>query len=322
MSLVSAIIPTYNRADLLERALVSVAQQDHRLIEAIVIDDGSTDGTPQVLDELKPVLAERGVELITHRQQNERAPKARNTAMKMARGDYFAFLDSDDLWRPRHVSTLLKLLAEQPQAGLAFCGIQVVNLNDRVIMERATHLPPDPKTGVLPRPFDRIVRHMPFQTSAVILPRRVIDDVGDFDLGLPVVEDWDLWYRISKKYDFVYTTECLACNREHPDNLPKFSLLALRGNLRMNLRHLPDVHDPGAREALTGRIRWHMLILQEELLRQGAKCGDDVELLDHPLAPTTMRYRCGRSLRSMPRWMGRTYARMVKWLGQKTRGEA
>jgi hypothetical protein len=232
-----------------------------------------------------------------------------------------AFLDSDDLWRPACISTLARLLEEHPSAGLAFCGIDVIDPDDRHVKFREMRLDDLPPTGLLPKPFDRIVRYMPFQTSGVMVRRSVIDRLGDFDLDLPVVEDWDLWYRVSKLFDFAYTTQPLACNREHPANLPKFSLLALRGNLRMNLRHLPDVRDPSGREALAERIAWHILLLQEELLRQGLSSNGYDEFLRHELAPRSMRYRLGRCMRWMPRFIGRAYAGLIRWMGRKSRNQ-
>src|SRR6266568_2634585 len=199
---VSAIIPTYNRADLLARALDSVIAQDHRPLEAVVIDDGSTDHTPRVIEAYRHKLREQGVNFIFHRQQNGRAPKTRDI------------------------------------------GIRGRN------------------EGVLHRPFERILRYMPMQTSGVMVRRSVIDDIGDFDLDLPVVEDWDLWYRIAKKYDFAYTLKCLACNRCHPDNLPKYDMVALTSSVRLNTKHLPDVSDPETRDILTQRIERQCTLLQ------------------------------------------------------------
>lgn len=319
--LVTAIIPTYNRADLLVRALASVAKQDYRPLEAIVIDDGSTDHTPRVLQEQEGALRRCEVSLVTHYQSNGRAPKARNTAMKRARGEYFAFLDSDDLWRPAHVRTLAELLDRYPSAGLAFSGIAVIDPDDRWVKDRPTELPPEPRTGLLPRPFEHILRYMPTQTSGVMVRRQVMDEIGDFDLDLPVVEDWDLWYRISKQYDFAYCTEPLACNREHPSNLPKYSVMALTSGLRMNLKHLPDVRDPRTRDILEARMRKQILLLQEELLRERRRDPQSLPFLRHALAPRSMRFVLGRWLLGLPRPLGRAYAGIIRWLGNRSRGQ-
>jgi hypothetical protein len=143
----------------------------------------------------------------------------------------------------------------------------------------------------------------------------VIEHLGDFDLDLPVVEDWDLWYRIAKAYDFAYTKRPLACNRTHGDNLPKADRIALTSNLRMNLKHLPDVRDPNARRLLLGRMQRQFTLLQEELLREG-RGRDGLEgLLDHELAPRTKRYALGALLGKGPGVVGQLYARLIRAMG-------
>src|SRR5678816_1872432 len=127
---VSAIIPTYNRADLLARALDSLIAQDYRPLEAVVIDDGSTDHTPRIIEAYRHKLRGQGVNFIFHRQQNGRAPKARNVGMQLATGPLLAFLDSDDLWLPQFCSALVHLLEKFPSAGLAFSGIHVIDNQD------------------------------------------------------------------------------------------------------------------------------------------------------------------------------------------------
>jgi glycosyltransferase involved in cell wall biosynthesis len=314
-NLVSTIIPTFNRARLLERALDSVIAQDHRPLEVVLVDDGSTDDTPAVIERYSKKLAEQDVRLLVHRQQNGRAPKARNVGMKLARGTYFAFLDSDDLWRPTLVSTLVTLLRQHPSAGLAFSGITVIDADDRVTSMRDAGLQGHGASGALHRPFDLIMRYMPFQTSGVIVRRAVIEALGDFDLNLPVVEDWDLWYRIAKAYDFAYTLEPLACNRSHADNLPKYDVLALNSNLKMNLKHLPDVKETATREMLLDRMQRQFTLLQEELLRTGKRSDALEELLKHEMAPRTVRYTLGSVMAAGPAWIGRTYARLIRAVG-------
>src|SRR5436190_16134364 len=118
--LVSTIIPTYNRAALLVRALDSVAAQGYRPIEVVIVDDGSTDDTVDVVASRRQYLATKGIDVIFHQQQNQRAPKARNVGMKLARGTLFAFLDSDELWLPEFVGAVVRLPDEDPQCGMGF----------------------------------------------------------------------------------------------------------------------------------------------------------------------------------------------------------
>src|SRR3954465_2407484 len=108
--LVSTIIPTYNRAPLLVRGLDSVAAQGYRPIEVVIVDDGSTDNTVDVVASRRQFLPSRGIDGIFPPQKNQQAPKARNVGMQLARGSLFAFLDSDDLWLPSFLQTVVRLL--------------------------------------------------------------------------------------------------------------------------------------------------------------------------------------------------------------------
>jgi glycosyltransferase involved in cell wall biosynthesis len=319
--LVSTIIPTYNRAPLLVRALDSVAAQKYRPIEVVIIDDGSTDNTVDVVTSRRQHLAEHGIDVIFHQQRNQKAPKARNVGMKLARGTLYAFLDSDDLWLPEFLGTVVRLLDEHPECGMAFSGILGIDYDDRVFAERRMYLPPEPEEAVLREPFNHIIRYMPTQTSGVVVRRSVIDDVGDFDLSLPVVEDWDLWYRIGKRYDMAYTTRGLACNRNHPDNLPKSDTLALSGNVKMNLRHLPDVTDPFSREVLTLRLRKQITLLQEQIMREGKHANGYTPLLENEMSPETWRFKLGSLMREQPQWVGQLYAWAIRAMGEYQRNE-
>ena len=319
-TLISAIIPTYNRADLLARALRSVAAQEHRPIEAIVIDDGSTDHTPSIIAAHERSLRNSGIDLRYHRQPNAGVAIARNTGFKLARGSYIGLLDSDDLWRPSFCSTLARLLDKHPGAVLAFSGIAVIDDDDRVWKVRDSGMRGFPHEGVLRQPFEAILRYMPLQTSGVMIRRTALESVGSFQPDLSIGEDWDLWYRIARRFDFAYTLEPLACNRSHPDNLPKYDLTALTCNLRVNLKYLPDVKNPETRQVLLDRIERQFTLLQEELLREGETGNGHSHLLRHELAPQTPRFELGSMIARGPGWMGQGYGWLVRALGDLKRG--
>jgi glycosyltransferase involved in cell wall biosynthesis len=313
--LVTAIIPTYNRAALLARALTSVAAQEYRPIEVLVIDDGSTDATPQMIPEQERLLAAQGIPLTYHRQANAGPGQARNAGISLSRGSLLSFLDSDDFWKPEFVSTLHRLLSSHPSAGLAFGGYLAVDRNERLIKQRDTGLPPQPEEGLMPRPFEAILRHMPMGTPCVMVRRSVIDDVGSFDVSFRLGEDWDLWYRIARKYDFVYSQRGLTCCREHPNNTPKFTAAALADQVRLIHKHLPDVAGRETRSVLVRRLRRCTTLFQEQLLREGLAANGNQDLLQHPLAPRTLRFFLGRMVGRQPIWVGRAYARLVRALG-------
>jgi glycosyltransferase involved in cell wall biosynthesis len=319
--LVSAIIPTYNRAALLARALESVIAQTYRPIEAVVVDDGSTDNTDEVIDRYRTKLEEAGISLVYYKQSNGKAPLARNNGIKLSKGPLIAFLDSDDLWKPGLVDALAGLLARYHTAALAFCGILVIDENDIVWKERSMRMDDLPPEGILEKPFHRLIKYMPLQTSGVMIRRSVIEELGDFNLDMPVVEDWDLWYRISKLHDFAYTQRGLACNRWHDDNLPKLDITALSSSLKMNLQHLPDIQDEQARCAMRARLRRQFTLLQEELLRAGKGRNGCSQLLSHEQAPRTARFMAGSIAAKSPAWVGRSYGRLVRAVGMLRRGD-
>ena len=313
--LVSAIIPSFNRAALLVRAFTSVAAQDYRPLEAVVVDDGSTDKTPELIAEQQRLLAHSGVELIYHRQPNAGPAAARNTGVALSHGGQLCFLDSDDYWDAQFISTLQRLLASNPPAGLAFCACTVVDEKERRIRERRSRLPSHPLEGILPRPFEAIFRYMPLSTPCVMVHRRVIDDVGVFDPAIRVGEDWDLWYRIAMKYDFVYTLRALSFFREHPENTPKFTADALAQRVRLIHKYYPLATEPLTHKVVGRRLHWEATLLQEQLMREGLGARKYLDLLEHPLSPRSLRFRLGGFIRRRPDWAQQAYARLIRALG-------
>jgi hypothetical protein len=314
--LVSVVVPTRDRARLLGRALDSIAKQQYRPIQAVVVDDGSRDETPRVIEGNAPKLAAAGVELLVHRlPEPAGVALARNTGIECSTGAVVAFLDSDDLWRPPFLSTLVSLLERHPSCGLAFTGVEAIDEHDRSTGIRASGLPAAPHEGVLRTPFETIARQMPFFTSSVAVRREVLDASGLFDTSLVVGEDWDLWYRLAKRWDFAYTLEPLACNRIHGGNTQKDSAIALACRLTVALRHLGDVRDSRTRAALVEQIRQDQTFLQEALLREGQDAGRYGGLLRNDIAPRSFRYRLGRALLAAPPGLRNAYAVSVRRAG-------
>ncbi|MCB9935652.1 MAG: glycosyltransferase family 2 protein [Planctomycetes bacterium] len=118
--LVSAIVPTYRRPQLLERSLGSVLRQTYRPLELVVIDDGSGDDTPDVLESFSERARQAGVEYTWFSKQNGGPAQARNAGMERAKGELLAFLDDDDRWYPQKLETQLALMRTHPQAGVSF----------------------------------------------------------------------------------------------------------------------------------------------------------------------------------------------------------
>lgn len=196
---VSVIIPTYNRADLVVRALRSVLDQTYQNFEVIVIDDASEDNTR---DAVKSFNDER----ITYIRQNENkgGSAARNRGIKVTKGKYIAFLDSDDEWLPEKLEKQVALFESVPlKVGAIYTGLVYIKEDNKQLGKRIPELEGDISKHVV---FDNCVGPL----SSGIVRKECLENCGLFDERLPACQDWDIWIRIAKKYDFAFLEEPLV----------------------------------------------------------------------------------------------------------------
>lgn len=181
---VSIILPTFNRADFLSRALDSVRSQSFREWECIVVDDGSTDETAELLAS----ASREDVRLRPIRLSHGGLPgRTRNAGLNASRGEFVAFLDDDDLWLPHKLETQVSLFEAQPEIAMTFSRVE--RFGDA--------------TGPWPRrlPERLSLRHLlasnPVACSTVVVRQSVLERTGPFDESLRVAEDFELWIRIA-----------------------------------------------------------------------------------------------------------------------------
>ena len=182
---VSVIIPSYKTAGLIAACLDSAFAQTYSDFEAIVVNDGSPD-TPELEKVLQPYIDR----IVYIKQENKRAAGARNNAIRNARGEFVAFLDSDDTWMPDHLSSQMQLFAEDPSLDLVYCdGILVLDAAQECrFMEKC------PSTGQAT--FDAlIVERCQIPISTVVARKRRLVDAGLFDEKLARCDDYDMWVR-------------------------------------------------------------------------------------------------------------------------------
>jgi GT2 family glycosyltransferase len=221
--LVSVVIPTYNRAHCVAEAVDSVLAQTHRRVEVVVVDDGSSDGTPALLE--RRYGSDPRVRSL--RQENRGVSAARNVGLRVATGDYVALLDSDDVWKPWKLELQLRCLAHFADAGMIWTDMEAVDPNDRVVsarylrtMYRASYrwFPSSDSLFSQSVSIDALVPAVPpecagtrafagdlssamimgnlVHTSTVLLRRERLERVGGFDEGLKVSgEDFDFHLR-------------------------------------------------------------------------------------------------------------------------------
>ena len=192
--LISVIIPTFNRAALLSRAIDSVLMQTHRNNEIIVIDDGSTDHTASV-------VAEYGSAVRYFHQNNAGASASRNRGIREAGGTLIAFLDSDDTWHPEKLSRQAALFSTAA-IGAAHCAIRVEHTERGGT--KGLYYPGDALDI-----HDVLALRIPWPT-AMMVRRDVLLEVGGFDETLVASEDWELCIRIANKYILAGIPEVLA----------------------------------------------------------------------------------------------------------------
>ncbi|WP_205413101.1 glycosyltransferase family 2 protein [Austwickia chelonae] len=185
--LVSVIVPAYRRAGTIRRAVESALTQTVTDLEVIVVDDGSRDGT----DEVVRSIGDDRVRLFTH-ETNRGGNAARQTGMDQARGTWLAFLDSDDLWLPEKLEKQLQRLAEHgPQYGFCYTWYDI-ELND------GSFLPPrEVRVEGLHRP-ELIAEPLVGTFSTMMVSRAVAEQVGGVDLTLPACQDWEFVVRVSQ----------------------------------------------------------------------------------------------------------------------------
>ena len=220
---VSVIIPTYNYARFLREAIDSALAQTRPALEVIVVDDGSTDGT-------RELLAEYGGRIRVLSQQNQGVAAARNAGIGAANGEYLAFLDSDDAWYPRKLELQMLRFEQEPHLGLVHCGAERIDAEGRTLDTTTGGMEGDVAEAMLR--LDREVI-MP-QGSSIVVPKRIAMDLGGFDVRLPPSEDWDFCYRVVSRYSIGYVPVALVRYRLHGSgihmNIPRMEramLLAL-----------------------------------------------------------------------------------------------
>jgi len=184
--LVSVIIPTFNRAWAVGKAIDSVLSQDYPNVELIVVDDGSGDQTWPLLSAYKETL------LPIH-QSNQGVSAARNRGIAAAAGDLIAFLDSDDYWLPGKVSEQVAFFKSHPNALI--CQTEEIWIrNGRRVNPRRRH---QKAAGDIFIPSLALCLVSP---SAVMVKKALFTEIGGFDEDLPACEDYDLWLRVSCRY--------------------------------------------------------------------------------------------------------------------------
>ena len=197
---ISVVIPTYNRRDLVQRAIDSVMAQTAGRHEIIVVDDGSTDGTADAL------LSAHGDRIRLLRQANAGVSAARNAGMRQATAPLIALLDSDDLWHPHKSCLQMEWLRANPEFGMVLCDVRRIEADGRLIdvFRRRDFIVED---GWI---LHWILRNPSLVPASVMFRREVLDEVGGFDESLRTAEDIDFHLRVASRWQVGVVEEILV----------------------------------------------------------------------------------------------------------------
>ncbi len=206
----------YNSANTIERALLSVVNQDYRNpVEIIVVNDGSTDNSVQIVENFIAINQNKRIKLFS--QENGGVSKARNTGLKNAKGDFIAFLDSDDVWLTNKLSFQMKILEKNSSVellGAAFEGFYFEKKREGDLFQVE---------------FKNLIFKNYFQPSTVILRKYVVDEIGFFDETQKYAEEGNFFFRVSQRFN------CFFCNQKlitYGEGKQGFGVSGLSANLK------------------------------------------------------------------------------------------
>ena len=209
--LISVIIPTYNHGEFIEESIKSALAQTYKNIEIIVVDDGSIDDTPRIIEGL-------GGQVSYYYQTNKGQSAARNLGINKAKSEFLAFLDADDVWLRNKLDLQIKELQNNPRVGMVACGAELMDESGNFI------------ANYVPKNFtnhDNLLKALyigqiiPGSASGVLVRKQCFETVGYFDERIKIGPDWDMWLRIAKQFEIYFIEEPLILIRR-TFNKPQF----------------------------------------------------------------------------------------------------
>ena len=250
--LVSVIIPNYNYGVFLLEAVESVFAQTYKNIEIIVVDDGSTDHS---IDILTPHVSH--IKLVV--QKNSGVSIARNKGLEKATGDYVCFLDSDDVWLPKKIELQLKELNSNPRACV-YTGIELFGEDNTSPVQVYPKYRGNLIWHFLRNPGRSIVL---LGCSTAILPTEIARRVGGFDSSFSFSADWDFFRRVAEVTDLEFVNECLVRYRQHDGSMSNRSITKYYEEMPMAFRHaLSSWLSKGEVSRLSAQIAWYFFVIR------------------------------------------------------------
>lgn len=261
----SVIVPLYNKADYVRRTLESILTQSYTNYEVVIVDDGSTDGSLDVVRDFvrndgmsrlrlndPHALNDDRLKILT--QSNSGVAAARNNGVAKSHGEYVCFLDADDWWEPNFLEEMDKLIREYPEAGL-------YAMNYVYYKPGKTHVALKMERGYINYPEAYLhSTAMPVWTGAACMQRKVFDDMGGFPAGIKLGEDFLLWAKTALHYKVAFCEKALVYyNNDVPASLRATrNLHAPQYHMLFNMDDIESIVD--SRESIDDRGEWKALL--------------------------------------------------------------
>lgn len=234
---ISVVLPTFNRLEYLRSSVDSVFAQTFEAWELIIADDGSDEETKTYLQSLERLPRVKLIWL----PHTGNLSAVRNAGLREARGEYVAFLDSDDLWRPSKLERQIEALRKSPGRGWCYTGyVRIDGAGD--VRDYPGTAPWAPHRGAI---VDQLLRlEAAVATAAVLVERRLLAEVGGFDEELFIFEHYDLWLRLAFRSEVELIDEPLTCLRSHEQHYSKVGIPMLAGRRQLLRKFHGRVEDP------------------------------------------------------------------------------
>jgi glycosyltransferase involved in cell wall biosynthesis len=230
MATVDVIIPAFNAAKFLPFALESVYAQTFIDWQIVLVDDGSTDNTNDVV---APFLSRFGSRITYIRQTNLGLPSARNVAIRASTSEFIALLDADDVWLPCRLTESVRVMTERPQVGLAY-GLITIMDSEGNLGRTWTGNRKFAEGRIAPQIY---MRRVELPCPTITFRRRCVEDVGLFDEAMRSTEDRDLWLRIALRYEVAFVPKVLANYRISSSSMSANSQRMLEAQLQFIRKH-------------------------------------------------------------------------------------
>ena len=299
---VTVVIPTRDRLPFLKRSLASALAQRDVSLEAVVVDDGSVDGTAEWL----ATQADARVRVVRHDVPRGVAA-ARNAGIALAAGEWLAFLDDDDVWAPEKIARQLRA-ARAGDASFAYCGVAIVDETGAV----SEVLPPPEPANVLRSLVPENL--LPAGASNVIAKRELVKELGGFDEALPCSEDWDLWIRMAAVAPAAACNDVLVAYVLHPG-----STFTRRPGIADGLQRLAEKH-----RELTNRlgVEFDLLGFSRWVAHAYRRSGHRVAAARVYLAAAVTQRNAGNLVRGVVVLLGERTMEAAAAVGRLVRGSA